>query len=68
MSELLSEHPLAAFEGASSDIYYLKFLLHLRHLERQLATHCNIHKRDLHHIVVHGFIVWMLCDHLTKIP
>lgn len=66
MSEVLSRHPPAAFEGASSDIYSLKFLLQLRYLERQLATHCNIHKRDLHHIVVHGFIVWMLCGHLTK--
>lgn len=66
MSELLSKHPVAAFEGASSNIYSLKFLLHLRHLEKQLATHCNIHKHDLHHIVVHGFIVCMLCDHLTK--
>lgn len=66
MSELLSKHLLAAFEGPSSGIYSLKFLFHLRHLERQLAPHCNIHKHDLHHIVVHGFIVWMLCDHLTK--
>lgn len=49
---------LAPFEGAISDIYSLKFLLHLRHLERQLATHCNIHKHGLHHIAVHGFIVW----------
>lgn len=71
MSELLSRHSPAAFEGTVPDIcsyYYLKCLVHLRHLQRPLATHCNIHKHDLHHIVVHGFIVWMLCDHLTKIP
>lgn len=60
MSELLSKHPLNAFESARSGIYSLKFLFH------QLAPHCTIHKHDLHHIVVHGFIIWMLCDHLTK--
>lgn len=74
MSEVLSRHPPAAFEGASSDIYSLKFLLQLRYLERQLATHCNIHKRDLHHIVVHGLlsgcfvVIWPKCCDCFKKP
>lgn len=69
MSELRSKHPLSSIWRCKlRSIYSLELLLHLRHLERQLATHCNTHKHGLHHIVVHGFIVWMLCDHLTKMP
>lgn len=44
MSELFSKHLLAAFKHADSDIHSLKFLLHPRSLERQLATQFNFHQ------------------------